>query len=79
MLKAKLTEGQFNRLKDAAYSAYNAIGPEAGWEQKTPSKATFFDVVEDIMWRDYLSKPDRDLWDVTSKADRRRIIFSVGP
>jgi hypothetical protein len=79
-----LTEEERERFRDAAYDAYNAVGPESGWDRKTPSKATFVAVITDMMCGHYggqreLTKSECERWMSLSAAEQRRIVLSVGP
>lgn len=83
-MKVTLTDAQRKRFEDAAYECYNAVGPEADWDRKTPSKATFVCVISDLICQNGnidppLTREERDLWLSLPDAARRRIVLAVGP
>ena len=81
LTEPKITEAERERFRDAVHDVYNSIGPDSGWIDKTPSKAVFFDVMCDHIDGPHgrLSQDEISKFRSLSVAEKKRIVFSVGP
>lgn len=79
--KRKLSDEERKTFERAAYSVYNSIGGDA-WGDNIPSKREFFDVIVDHIdgpHNDDLTDEQVDRFRKLSTAEKKRIIFAVGP